>query len=80
MSGLLLLKYVTSILTVGIGFIGSWFFEFRDFMESIIRSHLDEIIKEKLFEKLEADPDDFEHIRALNEGWKPKPKMHFQGG
>ena len=28
MSGLLLLKYVTSILTVGIGFIGSWFFEF----------------------------------------------------
>jgi hypothetical protein len=50
----------------------------RDFMEPIVRSHMEEIIKEKIFEKIGSDPDDFEHICALNESWKPKFKPHFQ--
>jgi hypothetical protein len=51
----------------------------RDYMESIVRSHIDEIEKEKIFDKIGSDPDDFEHICALNKRWK-KSQMHFKGG
>jgi hypothetical protein len=50
----------------------------RDYMESIVRSHIDEIEKEKIFEKIGSDPDDFEHICELNRRWRKSP-MHFKG-
>lgn len=50
----------------------------RDYMEPIFRSHIEEIEKEKLFEKIGSNPNDFEHICALNSSWKPKPTMHFR--
>ena len=67
--------------TIAIGIKQGMFIEemVRDFMEPIVKSHIDEIEKEKLFEKIAADPDYFEHICELNEGWKPKSKMHFRG-
>jgi hypothetical protein len=52
----------------------------RDYMEPVFRSHIDEIVKEKIFEKIGADIDDFEHICALDDSWRPKSKVHFKGG
>ena len=51
----------------------------RDYMESIFRSHIEEIEREKIFEKIGSDPNDFEHICALNSSWKPKSTVHFRG-
>jgi hypothetical protein len=51
----------------------------RDYMEPIFRSHIEEIEKEKLFEKIGADPKDFEHICALNNSWKPVSSVHYKG-
>jgi hypothetical protein len=50
----------------------------RDYMEPIFRSHIEEIEREKLFEKIGADPKDFEHICALNNSWKPRSTVHYQ--
>lgn len=50
----------------------------RDYMEPIFRSHIEEIEKEKLFEKIGSNPNDFEYICALNDRWKPKSTMHFR--
>jgi hypothetical protein len=55
----------------------------RDFMEPIVKTHVDEILSEKLLERIGSDPADFEHIFALNEEWKPKPPkpvVRFTGG
>jgi hypothetical protein len=66
--------------TIAIGLQQGLFIEamVRDFMEPIVKSHINEVMREKLFEKLGADPDDFGHICALNESWKPKSAMHFK--
>lgn len=55
----------------------------QDFMEPIIKEHITEVIEKKLLEKIDSNPEDFEHIFVLNKKWesaKPPPKTHYTGG
>jgi hypothetical protein len=67
--------------TIAIGIQQGMFIEemARDFMEHIVRFHIEEARKEKLFEKLATDRRSFEHIFALNEKWKPTVAVYFKG-